>query len=95
MIDTPAEGRAESDGPLAGRQLDALRTTYPAWEIQHLPEGPGQARWTARLRRPITAQLRAVGVQEHVAGPDAFTLASALAHQAALLHNRRSRTWST
>ncbi|MFC4115649.1 hypothetical protein [Nonomuraea zeae] len=95
MIDTPAEEQADTDGLLAGRQLDALRTTYPAWEIQHLAEGPGPARWTARLRRPVTAQLLAAGVRERVGGPDAITLASALAHQSALLHNRRPGLWPT
>ncbi|SDH85352.1 hypothetical protein [Nonomuraea jiangxiensis] len=93
----PFEGRAASppddDGRFVGRQLDVLRTTYPAWEIRLGVDGLGAARWTAELRRPVTAQLLAAGVRERVAGPDAVTLASALAHQMYLLH-RRARPWA-
>jgi hypothetical protein len=97
VIEMPFEGwaaaPAESDGLLVGRQLDVLRSTYPAWEIHHRLDGPSTARWTAELRRPITAQLAAAGVRERVGAPDAVTLASTLAHQSSLLHTWRSGTW--
>ncbi|MFG1707235.1 hypothetical protein ACFLIM_28965 [Nonomuraea sp. M3C6] len=82
----------DSDG-LVERQLDVLRTTYPAWEIHFLTDGPSVGRWTAELRRPLTPQMVAAGVRQRIASPDAVTLASALAHQASLIHNRRSRHW--
>lgn len=93
----PLEGRtgssAESETQLAGRQLEVLRTTYPAWEIQVRTDEPGATRWTAVLRRPITAQMAAAGLRRRICGPDAITLAGALAHQVSLLHNRRSGRW--
>ncbi|MEO3873568.1 hypothetical protein ABGB18_32560 [Nonomuraea sp. B12E4] len=92
----PFEGRAgrplESDGQFMARQLDVLRTTYPGWEIHLGADGPGAARWTAELRRPVTAQMLAAGMRERLVSHDAVTLASALAHQACLLH-RRSSHW--
>ncbi|MFB4266506.1 hypothetical protein [Nonomuraea sp. GTA35] len=77
---------SEAEWPLAGRQLDALRSTYPAWEIHFSVDAPAAARWTAVLLRPMTARLSARGVRERVGCPDAITLASTLAHQAGLLH---------
>ncbi|MGW0801961.1 hypothetical protein [Nonomuraea sp. NPDC002799] len=77
---------AEVDLLLIARQLDVLRSTYPAWEIQVRVDGPCVARWTAELRRPVTALMSAAGVRERVCSPDAITLASALAHQASLIH---------
>ncbi|MEW9546898.1 hypothetical protein [Nonomuraea sp. NPDC050783] len=81
----------DADALHAGRQLAVLRTTYPGWEIDHLADRP--APWTAVLRRPVTAGLLAAGVRRRLDGPDAVTLASALAHQASLLHNQRLETW--
>ncbi|TYB59869.1 hypothetical protein FXF51_33215 [Nonomuraea sp. PA05] len=77
----------ETEWPLAGRQLDALRSTYPAWEIHFRVDAPGAARWTAVLLRPMTAQLSAQGVLESIGCSDAITLASTLARQASLLHS--------
>ncbi|GAA4939801.1 hypothetical protein HD597_009056 [Nonomuraea thailandensis] len=76
----------EAEWPLAGRQLDALRSTYPAWEIHFRVDAPSAARWTAVLLRPMTARLSAHGVRERVGCPDAITLASTLARQSGLLH---------
>jgi hypothetical protein len=82
----PRPRSCAEDLGLLNRQLHALRTTYPAWEIHFSPD-PGH--WTAVLRRPLTAQLAAGGVRKRLAGPDAITLASALAHHTTLLHTRR------
>ncbi|MEV4168503.1 hypothetical protein [Nonomuraea sp. NPDC049709] len=95
MTGTPFEGPwagspPENDHPLARRQLEVLRSTYPAWEIHFRIDAAGAPRWTAELRRPVTAQLTANGVRERIGGPDAITLASALAHQSSLLHNGRT-----
>ncbi|PZG03075.1 hypothetical protein, partial [Nonomuraea aridisoli] len=79
----PRLGPAAENLGLVTRQLHALRTTYPAWEIHYSPD-PGH--WTAVLRRPLTAQLAAGGVRKRLAAPDAITLASALAHHTTLLH---------
>ncbi|MCF6471690.1 hypothetical protein FAF44_25315 [Nonomuraea sp. MG754425] len=86
MTATPSEG----EGPLLGRQLDVLRTTYPAWEIDFRADAPATTRWTAVLRRPVTARLSAGGVRARIGCQDAFTLASALSHQCCLLHNGRA-----
>ncbi|NJP93413.1 hypothetical protein HCN51_28875 [Nonomuraea sp. FMUSA5-5] len=86
MTATPSE----AEGSLAGRQLDALRTTYPAWDIHFRVDAPGAARWTAVLLRPVSARLSAQGVRQRIGCSDAITLASALAHQSALLHNNRA-----
>ncbi|SEG99539.1 hypothetical protein SAMN05444920_113135 [Nonomuraea solani] len=84
---------ASSESDLVGRQLEVLRSTYPAWKICFRHDEPGTARWTAVLRRPITAQMTAAGLRQRIDGPDAITLAGALAHQAALLHTRRAGAW--
>ncbi|TMR98047.1 hypothetical protein [Nonomuraea basaltis] len=94
----PSEGRAagspaEGDAHLTGRQLDVLRTTYPAWEIHYLVDAPDAARWTAELRRPITVRMSAAGIRQRIGSPDAVTLASTLAHQASLIHNERVEAW--
>ncbi|TMR22096.1 hypothetical protein ETD86_13080 [Nonomuraea turkmeniaca] len=68
----------------AARQLDALRSTYPAHDIEH------GSQWTARLRRPLTQKLRNAGVHELIEQADAESLASTLAHQTRLLHAQGS-----
>ncbi|MEV0617284.1 hypothetical protein AB0I81_28450 [Nonomuraea sp. NPDC050404] len=83
---------AEGDGHLTSRQLDALRSTYPAWEIHFRVDEPGTTRWTAVLRRPVTAKLWSDGVRERIGSPDAVTLASVLSRQSSLLHNGRADT---
>jgi hypothetical protein len=87
--DLPIEGFAR----LTVRQLRALRTTYPAWEIDHVVDELGRDRWTARLVRPITDVMRDAGVIETLERPTPESLASALAHQVTLIHNRRSFVW--
>ncbi len=69
---------------LAARQLDALRTTYPGWEI-----GCDGVVWTAWLRRTYTAALAQAGVARVVTEEDPQTLASALARQVSQLET----TW--
>lgn len=78
---------------LEGRQLAALRVTYPAWEISYGGDGPHMGRWTAELRRQITAPMRAAGIRQLIQSPDAVTLASTLAHQTSLIHGRRALAW--
>lgn len=70
-------------------QLDALRSTYPGWDIECSREPGGLFRWRAVLRRLLTTELKVAGVQAAVEKPDALSLASALAHQASLIHNNR------
>ncbi|MEU8251962.1 hypothetical protein [Nonomuraea sp. NPDC048916] len=69
-----------------------LRTTYPGWEIHRVVHAAGE-RWTATIRRPLTAEMVAAGVVRDVSQPDASSLASTLAHQAFLVHNARACTW--
>ncbi|MEU4511326.1 hypothetical protein AB0G05_17695 [Nonomuraea wenchangensis] len=76
----------------ADRQLSTLRHTYPSWEIEREQDELGQVWWTARLVPVFTAALANAGVRPVVQEPDAIALAGALAWQAALLHNARSRT---
>lgn len=75
---------------VAGRQLSVLRNTYPAWDIDREPDASGRTRWTARLPGYTPAMARA-GVQATVREDDAIALAAALASQAGLLHNARTR----
>jgi hypothetical protein len=74
----------------AGRQLSTLRTTFPAWDIERERDPAGRMWWTARLRRPLTADMAVAGVLRTVQRPDAIALAGALAWQTALLHHARS-----
>ncbi|MFG3437879.1 hypothetical protein ACGF0J_11630 [Nonomuraea sp. NPDC047897] len=74
----------------AVQQLAVLRTTYPGWEIHRILDSPERATWTATLRREVTPIMRSDGVEQHVERPDVPSLASALAHQVALLHNHRA-----
>ncbi|MCK2221384.1 hypothetical protein MF672_047415 [Actinomadura sp. ATCC 31491] len=83
----------DADAQLPWRQLAVLRSTYPAWEIDYLADPPVPDPWTATLRRPVAERSSARGVRRRLDAPDAVTLASALAHQATLLHNQRLELW--
>ncbi|MEV0379831.1 hypothetical protein [Nonomuraea sp. NPDC050643] len=75
-----------NDTAVAHRRLSTLRRTYPGWNIVRGTDEHGHECWGARLRRPITAPMRAAGVVEVIRRPDAFSLGSALACQAKLVH---------
>jgi hypothetical protein len=93
MTDVPTEDPIDCDPSLEGRQLAALRVTYPAWEISCDGNRPSADRWTAELRRQTTATMKTSGIRPRITSPDAVTLASTLAHQSALIHNGRAGNW--
>ncbi|TDE54099.1 hypothetical protein E1295_15780 [Nonomuraea mesophila] len=74
---------------LRGRQLSALRNTYPAWDIGHQGDPSGVLWWIAELRQPVTPELVAAGVSRMIRREDAIALAATLAWQTALLHTVR------
>ncbi|MER7500423.1 hypothetical protein AB0L05_16115 [Nonomuraea pusilla] len=76
------------------RQLDAVRITFPGWEIDRFVSDDGVT-WTARLRRDISPQMREAGVLPVVERPDAPSLVSALSAQVELIHRTRAYTWPT
>ncbi|MFF4191973.1 hypothetical protein [Nonomuraea sp. NPDC001831] len=65
MTGHPTETAANLDQE--ERQLDALRSTYPGWDILIDHKNPGQ-RWVAELHRPMTRQLASAGVLPRPAG---------------------------
>jgi len=86
---TPDQAPIESLSRRSVRQLAALRSTYPGWEIQRIIGGPEVEKWTAKLRDGLAERAGAARVKKRVEAPDAVSLASALSHQATLLHNAR------
>ncbi|TMR97324.1 hypothetical protein [Nonomuraea basaltis] len=75
---------------VAHRLLYVLRRTYPGWDIVRGKDESGEECWQARLRADITPALRDASVVEVLQKSDGITLASALAHQQALVHNFRA-----
>ncbi|TDD04794.1 hypothetical protein E1292_18175 [Nonomuraea deserti] len=74
------------------RQLQVLRDTYPGWRIWRERTSTAVS-WHAELRRQVSAGMRSAGVAERIRRGGALELASALAHQASLVHNSRAWTW--
>jgi hypothetical protein len=68
------------------RQLDALRSTFPGWDIEAGHDGTGPW-WVAELRIPLTQELADLGVLQRVRRDDGAGLAAALSHQARLVHS--------
>ncbi|MGI5288359.1 hypothetical protein ACQEVF_34165 [Nonomuraea polychroma] len=72
---------------LEARQLDVLRADFPAWEIYRCRvRNTGRAMLMARLRRPLTDEMRAAGATQFLYGTDAGELASAMSRQAGPIH---------
>lgn len=71
------------------RQLNVLRNTYPAWDIDLERDGFGQLRWIARLRWRVTVRMVTAGIMQSLRRDDAIALASTLAWQTSLLHSVR------
>ncbi|MGP3930891.1 hypothetical protein [Nonomuraea sp. KM88] len=91
---TDAPDRAFRSHPTlqpAVRQLQVLRDTYPGWRIWRERTSTAVV-WHAELRRQVSAGMRGAGVAERIQRGGALELASALAHQASLVHN--SRAWA-
>ncbi|MEO3803259.1 hypothetical protein [Nonomuraea sp. B1E8] len=74
----------------AVRQLQVLRDTYPGWRIWRERTSTAVL-WHAESRRRVSAGMRSAGVAERIQRGGALELASALAHQASLVHNSRAR----
>jgi hypothetical protein len=69
------------------RQLDALRSTFPGWEILIETDDYTGPWWVAELRLPLTQELADLGVLQRVRRSDGASLAAALSRQARLLHS--------
>ncbi|MEO3888986.1 hypothetical protein [Nonomuraea sp. B5E05] len=74
------------------RQLQVLRDTYPGWRIWRERTSTAVL-WHAEPRRQVSAGMRSAGVAERIQRGGALELASALAHQASLVHNSRAWAW--
>jgi hypothetical protein len=71
--------------PFELRQLAALQSTYPGWNISRIRDESGRQRWLAIYGGPFTGEMRAAGAATTILKSDAATLTEALAWQSALV----------